>query len=414
MRCHRIPTYNPRHLPPEAATRHLKRQPLPSCPHILVSSCPPVLALTPYPHITVSTCPLAAPPHLPPVPCFLATLFLLPLSLLATDRPSVGAIRWDAWSGGGVTEQVEQTLSPEKHRRRLPWFAKVDASGRARINASADGIMEQEIAHAKHAGLNYWAFLTYPESDAMSSALTRYLRSPKRTDLGFCLILHQTLSVPAARWPAERDRIIKLLQEPGYQKVLGRPLVYAFDLKTEHPTVKQRFDELKSAAKTAGVDPYFVYMGWNPARDYQAHAAEGFAAVSAYAHPGKEPVFAKYVDAFEQHAWANALATKTPYIPLVTTGWDKRPRQDHPVSWEKNAAYADQKTFPAAPTNGELTGHLSRAVAFVQAHPDVCPANTIIVYAWNEHDEGGWLCPTWTPSGQPDTSRLDALRSILR
>ena len=118
--------------------------------------------------------------------------------------------------------------------------------------------------------------------------------------------------------------------------------------------------------------------------------------------------------AFEQHAWANALATKTPYVPLVTTGWDKRPRQDHPVSWEKNPGYAQQQTWPATPTPTELAAHLGRALAFVKAHPSVCPANTVIVYAWNEHDEGGWLCPTWTPSGSPDTSRLDAIRGILR
>ncbi len=344
----------------------------------------------------------------------LTALLLLPFSLLAADRPSVGAIRWDAWSGGGVTEQVEQTLSPEKHRLRLPWFAKIDAAGRARIDASAEGIMEQEIAYAKQAGLNYWAFLTYPEADAMSSALARYLRSPKRADLGFCLILHQTLSVPAARWPAERDRVIKLLQEPGYQKVGARPLVFAFDLKTETPTIKQRFAELRASAKSAGLDPYFVYMGWNPARDFKAHAVEGFAAVSAYANPGAEPSFTKYADDFEQRAGAGARATKTPYVPLVTTGWDKRPRQDHPVSWEKNPAYAKQPTFPATAMPDEIAAHLRHALAFVQANPSVCPANTIIVYAWNEHDEGGWLCPTWTPSGQPDTSRLDALRTVLR
>ena len=345
---------------------------------------------------------------------FLVTLLLLPVALLATERPTVGAIRWDAWSGGGVTEQVEQTLSPDKYRFRLPWFATVDASGRAHIDASAEGIMEQEIAFAKQAGLDYWAFLTYPQADAMSSALARYLRSPRRADLGFCLILHQTLSVPAARWPAERDRTLKLLKEPGYQKVAGRPLVYAFDLPTGNETVKQRFEELRRSAKATGLDPYFVYMGWSPQGDYQKHAGEGFAAVSAYAHPGTEPVFAKYVAAFEQHAWANALATQTPYVPLVTTGWDKRPRQDHPVSWEKNPGYAQQKTFPATAKSDELAAHLGRAIAFVRGNPSVCPANTIIVYAWNEHDEGGWLCPTWTPSGQPDTSRLDALRRILR
>ena len=344
----------------------------------------------------------------------LLTLLLLPVALLASERPTVGAIRWDAWSGGGVTEQVEQTLSPDKHRFRLPWFATVDASGRAHIDASADGIMEQEIAFAKQAGLDYWAFLTYPEADAMSSALARYLRSPRRADLGFCLILHQTLSVPAARWPAERDRTLKLLKEPGYQKVAGRPLVYAFDLPTGNETVKQRFEELRRAAKATGLDPYFVYMGWSPQVDHQKHAAEGFAAVSAYAHPGAEPVFSKYVDAFEKHSWANALTHQIPYIPLVTTGWDKRPRQDHPVTWEKNPRYASQQTWPATATPAEIAAHLARAIAFVKANPSVCPANTVIVYAWNEHDEGGWLCPTWTPSGQPDTSRLDALRRILR
>ncbi|MEY2599423.1 MAG: hypothetical protein RLZZ142_1682 [Verrucomicrobiota bacterium] len=346
---------------------------------------------------------------------FTLLLSLLPLpALLAAERPTVGAIRWDAWSGGGVTAEVEQTLSPEKHRFRLPWFATVDASGRAHSDASADGVMEQEIAYAKHAGLDYWAFLTYPEADAMSSALARYLCSPKRAELGFCLILHQTLSVPAERWPAERDRTLRLLKEPGYQQVAGRPLVYAFDLKTENPTIKARFDELRTSARDAGLDPYFVYMGWSPSRDYQSQGAVGFAAVSAYAHPGREPNFAKYVDAFEQHSWGNALANHVPYVPLVTTGWDKRPRQDHPVSWEKNAVYANQKTFPATATPAEIATHLGRALAFVKANPALCAANTIIVYAWNEHDEGGWLCPTWTPSGQPDTSRLDAIRTVLR
>ncbi len=33
-------------------------------------------------------------------------------SELTGERPSVGAIRWDAWSGGEVTRQVEKTLGP--------------------------------------------------------------------------------------------------------------------------------------------------------------------------------------------------------------------------------------------------------------------------------------------------------------
>jgi hypothetical protein len=43
----------------------------------------------------------------------------------------------------------------------------------------------------------------------------------------------------------------------------------------------------------------------------------------------------------------------------------------------------------------------------------VNPANAIIIYAWNENDEGGWLIPTWKPDGQSDRSRLDVLSRVL-
>jgi hypothetical protein len=38
----------------------------------------------------------------------------------------------------------------------------------------------------------------------------------------------------------------------------------------------------------------------------------------------------------------------------------------------------------------------------------------VIIYAWNEHDEGGWLCPTWSPDGRPDRRRLEAIRKVLK
>ncbi len=333
--------------------------------------------------------------------------------LAAEDRPSVGAIRWDAWSGGAVTREVERTLGPPAHRHRLPWFAQFDDQGRASIDASAPGVMEAEIGYAKTAGLDYWAFLTYPEGDAMGSALERYLRSPRRKEIGFCLILHQSLTVAEGRWPAERDRTLRLIREPGYRRALDRPLVYTFDVNPDSPTTRRRLDELRGAAKSSGGEPYFVHMGWHPSSDHARRSKEGYAAVSAYAHPSEEPAFWKYVESLERHAWADARTHKVPFVPLVSAGWDKRPRQDHPVSWEKDAAYLGQKTFPAAGTPDEIAAHLQRALSFVRDNPEVCPARTVIIYAWNEHDEGGWLCPTWTPDGRPDTSRLDAVRKVL-
>jgi hypothetical protein len=338
---------------------------------------------------------------------------LLALSSFGADGVTAGAIRWDAWSGGPITREVERTLSPEAHRRRLPWFAQLDDKGAVRLNGAAEGVMEQEIAYARRAGLDYWAFLTYPEESEMSGALLRYLGSPKRGEIGFCLILHQSLGVPEGRWPRELSRLTGLIGEKGYQKIGGRPLLFVFESDDLGAPAAARLEQLRQKVAERGHAPYVVHMGWNPANDFTERRGRGFDAVSAYAEPSAEPDYGRYVAKLEARAWQGAKKAGAPYVPLVSTGWDKRPRQDHPVSWEKNPEYATQKTFPAAPTPEELAAHLSRALDFVRNNPETCPARTVIIYAWNEHDEGGWLCPTWTSSGRPDTSRIEAVAKAL-
>jgi len=64
-------------------------------------------------------------------------------------------------------------------------------------------------------------------------------------------------------------------------------------------------------------------------------------------------------------------------------------------------------------TPKEIAGHLERAMALVRDNPKVCPAKAIIIYAWNEYDEGGGLAPTRGLDGKPDTGRLDAIAGVL-
>jgi hypothetical protein len=330
------------------------------------------------------------------------------------SQPIVGAIRWDAWTGGGVTTEVEKSLGPEKYHSRLPWFAEVDPKGHVRIDGGPQAIMDQEIAFAANAGLDYWAFLLYPEDSGMSQSLKHYVKSAARGRINFCVILHNSFGVAEAQWPKERDRAVALLKEPGYQTVLGgRPLVYEFQAQWGGEFPAQRFADFRRAAREAGVNPYCVRMGWNPASDFRNASAQGFDAVSAYAYASSDASFAGLCRAVEQQYWQSAAKAGVPYIPLVTTGWDKQPRQDNPVSWERGQSYHSQEVFPATATPAEIASHFERAIRFVQENKKVCPANAIIIYAWNEHDEGGWLAPTWTAGGKPDTARLDAIRHVL-
>ena len=162
-----------------------------------------------------------------------------------------------------------------------------------------------------------------------------------------------------------------------------------------------------------GLDPYCVFMGWDPASDFPKVVGQGFDAVSAYAAGSRQPRFAQLAEYVQQSYWREAADARVPFVPLVTTGWDKRPRQDHPVSWEKDSSYHSQKVFPSTAQPAEIETHLRNAVTFVAAHPEICESRAIIIYAWNEYDEGGWIAPTWRADASPDRGRLNAIRRVL-
>jgi len=323
--------------------------------------------------------------------------------------PIVGAIRWDAWSGGPVTAQVERTMGPEKYRDRLPWFAEVVDDKTVKIVGGTQETMDKEIRFAADAGLDYWAFVMYPEQDSMSKGLHLYLESTRSNEIKFSVILHNNLGVRGEAWQHERERFIKMLKDPRYQTVLdGRPLVFLFQANVE------RFKELREIVTKEGINPYYVFMGWNPPEAYRTQKPNGFDAVSAYANGAQVRTFAELVQNVERQDWQRAAEAEIRYIPLVTTGWDKEPRKENPVSWELDHDYHRQTFFPSQAKPEEIAQHLRRALEFVDAQPVACEARAVIIYAWNENDEGGWLVPLWQKDGDVDNRRLEAVRKILR
>lgn len=118
------------------------------------------------------------------------------------------------------------------------------------IDGSPQEVMDKEIVFASEAGMDYWAFLLYPESTSMSESLQQYLNSNLRQKINFCLILHNAFGVSDEQWPKERDRAVALLGKPGYQKVLdGRPLVYAFMLSYKGNFPTERFTDFLQTAR---------------------------------------------------------------------------------------------------------------------------------------------------------------------
>lgn len=351
-----------------------------------------------------------------------ASLFLIQLAAGAAhagqQQPIVGAIRWDAWYAGSP---YEYNLSPGQWQDRLPFYAQRTRDGRVAVRDDSQEVMDREISLASEAGLDYWAFCYYGNRRnaalaELNQGLKRYLSSKRKADIRFCLIIEANHLGPIEDWPGTIKRLVTCLQEPTYQTVAGgRPLVFIFDpgglekWAGSDGAVKAMLSELDSVAIAAGLqEPYLVAQGGEAARVGKWAEKFDLDAVSAYTTPQKggdaQFPFSALASANRQF-WEECKALAKQTVPIVNIGWDNRPRRTSP---EKALKLRGPWYLP--PTPGELALHLKSAIEWERANPEYTEANAVIIYAWNETDEGGWLVPTLAEGD----ARLQAVKAALR
>jgi len=371
--------------------------------------------------------------------CILLTIIgCTPQISKSPDKVLVGAIRWDAWhtpvrisenrEKGGAVKAVERSLSPKRYHFRAPFFAKIISDSLIQIDGYTQNIVDQEIEFAKQGGLDYWAFLLYGPENSMSQGLSLYLSSKKRNDINYCAIAQPDNFREDGSSGNGKSRLLKLINEPGYQKVMGnRPLIYIFrpdDAWVEKvggaEKARQLVDALRSESVKANCgDPYMVVMHFDIELAKKMADILGAEAISDYAiwgSGGNNGTPYSELTASTRNTWVKSEATGAQVVPLVMAGWDRRPRIERPVPWETGwqKPNVGMEKYFALPTPEELAAHLKEAILWTKERNMVCPAKAVIIYAWNEHDEGGWLCPTLDENNKPDASRLKAINKVLK
>ena len=91
------------------------------------------------------------------------------------------------------------------------------------------------------------------------------------------------------------------------------------------------------------------------------------------------------------------------------------------MSWTGD--YSWQYTRKGTPA--EIAQDVYQTLEWVKENPGATAANAVLIYGWNEHDEGGYLCPTlkcdingnliFDENGNTmiDTSVLDAVKGAI-
>ncbi len=344
----------------------------------------------------------------------LAGLSLLPLTASAREPAApvqIGAIRWDAWYSKSDNSVFPQNnLAPASFRSRAP--AHCVQNGEDLSCTGTIDVIEAEIAAAQRARLSFWAFGWYPANTSLRKAWDFYQSAPSKRSMPWCAIVGFGDLGSARGAIAERDK--KLRQWVGRMKqddyfradVAGakRPLLFIFyrekELQSYFRSLEalgeglSRFRELARAE--GGFDPYIVLF--DPALDMALFKGSGVDAISNYIggfQPKERGSFAE-LDRQVQDYWRRMALTGAPMVPIAQVGWDTRPRREHPVPWSE-PGYGDptkRNLYYAMASPEELTAHLLAARRFGADHAAQCSSRLVLLYSWNECDEGGCVLPT--------------------
>lgn len=336
----------------------------------------------------------------------------------ASGKLRVGAINWDCsvpastYFGGYQT----RSLGPEKFRDRTPYYAKVLRKDGIDYPIRSLAEYEVEMRYAIRAGIDYFAYCWYDDQPfggrhvstskaavadehlhELVHARRYHLQSELRRQLGFCAIL-----VCCGPYTDEGLReLVSAMKDPSYETVDGRPLVYLFSSPWRDP-----LNRLVRFCHESGVPrPFSVVMSNHdiPKGDYV-----GIDAFSAYACTSSCATYEKLAERSLTNNVARSNHHK-PIIPTFTVGWDPSSRVERPAPW---CSYGNGPYHSPA-TGSQILAAAEGFASWLKANSAVCVPNQMLTFAWNEFEEGGWICPTWTTQG-PDVSRIEAFAKSVR
>ena len=346
------------------------------------------------------------------------------------DKLRVGVVQWDCslpsdtWWGYYQT----RTLSPRKFRTATPFYADILGEDKIDYHWRTQEEFDKELEYAVEAGIDYFAYVFYPETGSKAHTPTSasdcshmvyelkyayrgYLGSKWKDKIGFAAIM--------GKHPfAEPDylELAEILKQPFYEKVNGRPIVYLY-WRIDPVEIEGL---LKAVEKVGGEKPLFIAMFGGKLPMYTRYdLVDGLSAYSC----GKDGItthmeLVEY--GLEENIWhaeasVNELIDaknidKT--VPLYPLGWDPMPRVDIPSPW---ATYPNT-SYAAQPTEKDL---MEGAVVFADKIKNTgCLRDTffghIIMFAWNEFEEGAWICPTYNEDLTINTEKVHGVAKMIK
>jgi hypothetical protein len=345
-------------------------------------------------------------------PALPATVAVTATSQPAKPRATVGAYYFDGWAGSSQRwkdDPAWAALRPPTHltKRMLEEFADREPIWGWRDDKLE--VMERQIDLAADNGIAFFAFCWYWNKDAekldrqsMHTSLDLYLKAKNNRRVKFCLLVanHEGfLFQGAGEWAKAADRWVTYFKHPQHVTVDGKPLVIIFNAGNGD---KEGLAQVQAAARKAGLGGVAIAGCGGGATELGFTHRTHYNIVPGYAAKSEARKYAELVQA-HQRAWRGSPAQ--PYMPTLSVGWDKRPWEGERGLGQVAGWYFPDRTVE------QFAAALESAVAWMDQHPDQTTAERImLLYAWNEFGEGGYLAPT---KGDPEGAYLKAVKRLV-
>ena len=330
----------------------------------------------------------------------------------------VGVINWDCGLPPTTFfgSYISKSLGPREFRDRTPYYAIQTAPDAIEVPDRTQADFDAELRHAIAAGIDYFAYCWYDDRELtehvvegsataadghvqeLNKARKLHLTSALRNQIGLCAIL-------LTSHPYTDDEFRDLaaaMAEPCYEKLGGRPLVFVFGQKWPAPVAR-----LKAICRERGVaEPYVALVERWETPPEELALADALSDYSGCLTGATWEALVEDMKAGNEYR----IAQGRPIIPHFSMGWDPSPRVKHPVPWCGYPAL----DYAKAATPEQLLAGAREFRKWLADHAEHCPTGHLVVFAWNEFEEGGWICPTWTPDGAPDTTRCQTFAKMVK
>lgn len=355
-------------------------------------------------------------------------------------KPLVGAIYWGMWNsyGFGNPAVTEVTLNPPQYRDRVPFFGResteqvveytgpplatrYSATTSLKINGDQQWAVDQEIKYAVEAGIDYFSYIYYGKNHyAHRLYKTSNVAEKEKLKLAWIIGFLNELDIPD---------MVSDMGNGYYQTVLNnRPILYFLRFHEDCSEVAFFLEKVRAEYRKQFPDsplPYVVILNdGNPNTHFCNQLGTYYAdAFSAYASANGSSIgnhSYQYIRDQEIAAWKSGDVSSggQKRVLWMSLGFDRRPRIDFPVPWERTpegaAGPGNSVNWTVNATPIQIEEQLKRAVKFVNENPQTCETQSILLYAWNEHDEGGWISPTIIPgTNQINSTHMRAVKKGL-